>query len=451
MRRLLNPWLLAGLVLGGAGIAIRIHNALAYGLNMGYDASFNWTYILGLMKSWALPAPDAGWSTAHPPFYYYASAAIGHALGRPPGAVQIAATRLFGSALGIVSVALAVTLVLRVDPGNFRRALLAGALLLFLPVHIYMSAMLNEEIVVSGFTSIVVTALALELSRSGPPRRPLLSAAGIGLVAGLALLTKLTGALVIGVAALSFAIASWRGRKPGIGAARIGLLLSVALASGGWYFIRNWVEYGYLYPYALQAHEVMFSMPPGSRGLFDYVYLPFSTFTNPNLLSADLLHSVWGSTYHTVWFDGYRHFMAKQDPAVTRAAIAILTLALLPTAAFLWGLARGAARVLRGELGPDLPQLLLVAATLGGYAFFTWRNPWFATVKGSYLLGISVPFAYYASETLDRWTQPGGIGSLAIWAWLALLVAAVAVTFTFGPVFEKPLELPGIDWKPVTP
>ena len=451
MRWLRDPWILVGLVLGGVGIAIRIHNAFAYGINMGFDASFNWTYILGLMKSWALPAPEAGWSTAHPPFYYYASAVIGHALGRPSGAVQIAATRLFGSALGIVAVALAVHLVLRVDPGNRRRAVLAGGLLLFLPVHIYMSAMLNEEIVAAGFASIVVAALAWEFSSSTPDRRPLLSAAGIGLAAGLALLTKLTGVLVVCVAAASFAIASWRDHAPRTGAARIAVLLAVALPTGGWYFIRNWLEYGYLYPYALEAHQVMFTMPPGSRSLFDYIYLPLSTLTNPDLLSPELLRSVWGSTYLTVWFDGYRHFLAQHDPTVTRAAIVILTLALLPTAAFLWGVARGVARVLRGQLGADLPQLLLVAATIAGYLLFSWRNPWFATLKGSYLLGLSVPFAFYASETLERWTRPGRAGSLFVWAWLAVLVASVAVTFTFGPVFEKPLELPGIDWEPITP
>ena len=33
--------------------------------------------------------------------------------------------------------------------------------------------------------------------------------------------------------------------------------------------------------------------------------------------------------------------------------------------------------------GPDLPLLLLVALTLLGYVFFTWRNPWFAAIKGT--------------------------------------------------------------------
>lgn len=446
-----DPWLILGLALASAGIAIRVHNAYAYGLNMGYDASFNWSYIRQLMGSWALPAPDAGWSTAHPPLYYYAAAALGRALGHPAAPIQIAWTRLFGTALGLVSIALGVALVWRVDPGNRRRALLAGGLLLFLPAHIYMSAMLNEEIVAAGLISVALVALAWELCLETPPGRPLLRAAGIGAVGGLALLTKLSGVLVIGAAAGTLAIVHWRSSSPVIGAARVGVLVVAALGTGGWYFVHNWMEYGYLYPYALEAHELMFTMPPGDRGVLDYLYLPLSTFWDPNLLSPGLLHSVWGSTYLTVWFDGHRHFLAKQDPALTRAAIALMTLALVPTAAFLRGLARGVARLARGQFGPDLPLLLLVALTLAGYTLFTWRNPWFATLKGGYLLGLSVPFAFYASEALDRWLRPGGARAVLLWIWLGVLVLTVAATFTIGPVFRKPVELPGIDWTPVSP
>ena len=73
-----------GLLLGLAGIAIRVNNALRYRTHLGFDANFNWEYIQALMQSWALPDPDAGWSTARPPLFYYASAAIGRAVAAPP-------------------------------------------------------------------------------------------------------------------------------------------------------------------------------------------------------------------------------------------------------------------------------------------------------------------------------------------------------------------------------
>ena len=53
MRWLRDPWILVGLVLGGVGIAIRIHNAFAYGINMGFDAAVNWMCVVGLLVAWA--------------------------------------------------------------------------------------------------------------------------------------------------------------------------------------------------------------------------------------------------------------------------------------------------------------------------------------------------------------------------------------------------------------
>ena len=42
-----------------AAVAIRVHNALHYPADWGFDASFNWRYIYRLTQDWALP-PLAG-------------------------------------------------------------------------------------------------------------------------------------------------------------------------------------------------------------------------------------------------------------------------------------------------------------------------------------------------------------------------------------------------------
>ncbi len=77
MKRLLahRVWLpVSALALLGA--AIRVHNALRYPPDWGFDASFNWRYIYRLTQSWELPAPDAAWATADPPLYFYLSGLI---------------------------------------------------------------------------------------------------------------------------------------------------------------------------------------------------------------------------------------------------------------------------------------------------------------------------------------------------------------------------------------
>ena len=85
--------------------------------------------------------------------------------------------------------------------------------------------------------------------------------------------------------------------------------------------------------------------------------------------------------------------------------------------------------------------------TLAGYVLFTWRNPWFAAVKGSYLLGLAVPFSFYASEVLSDWTRGRDARSWLVWATLGLLALAVAATFTYGPIFAKWGEYPGLEWR----
>ena len=62
------------------GLGIRIYNAFHDPIGWGFDSEENWRYIARLMRSWSLPAPDADWSTAHPPFFYYLSALTARAL-----------------------------------------------------------------------------------------------------------------------------------------------------------------------------------------------------------------------------------------------------------------------------------------------------------------------------------------------------------------------------------
>jgi hypothetical protein len=435
----LSAWEIAGIALATAGISLRIHNALAFPIDKGYDAAANWQYVQILLDGWRLPAPDEGWSTAHPPFFYALAAAVGRALGHPARETVIHCVRLLTAAAGLLAPVLAMLLALRSDPRP-HRVLLAGALVWLLPVHIYMSAMLSEEIWVSTFTSLAVVGAAWDLGerRGGMGRAP-----WVGIAAGLALLTKLTGVLAIAAAAGAYLLDGWRRGRLREGALRAALVAGLAGLIGGWFYLHNWITYGYLYPQDLDVHAVMFSMPPGARGWLDYVWIPPALFANPDPLSPGLLRSVWGSAYVTVWFDAHRHFFPRDGADVLWAARALVWLGLLPTAAFVVGVWRGLRRAPRG--GPDLPLLLLLALTLAGFAAFTLGNPWFVTVKGSFLLGLAVPFAYYASEVLADWTCARPAWAVPVWIGLAALAVTVVACYWHGLLFLK-TDDPGLQW-----
>ena len=429
------------------GVGMRVNNAVQYPVNLGFDAPENWRYIHQLMHSWELPSPESDWATAHPPFFYYASAGLGQLVGEHEADPAVILIRLLGSAIGLVAIALCVLLVVRIDPQVPRRAWLAAALLLLLPVQLYMSAMLNEEIWAAALVSIVAVGAALEMHRRTPTEGPgaLVRALGLGFAGGLALLTKASGILVIAAAAGAALIAGWKRGTLRPALAWAAALLAVALLVGGWFYARNFVSWGYLYPQDLAVHEVMFTMPPGERGFGDYLFVPLSTWTDPQLVNPDLLRSVWGSTYVTFWFDGHRHYLARESPSVTYAGTLILFLALLPTAAFFVGLLRGARRAFSRPASADTPLLLLTALTVVGYLVFTAANPWFAAVKASYLLGLAAPFSFYTSEVLSDWTRGRNTRSTLVWCILLLLFLAIVVVFTYGPVYWNWAGR-GIEW-----
>ena len=422
-------------------VAVRVHNAFRYPPDWGFDATFNWRYIYRLTEDGRLPHPAAGWSTADPPLFFAVAAALMKGSG-----FQLVLIPLLNTLIGFGIVVLAVRLVQRADPTNSRRALLAGSLLLFLPAHIHMSAMVSEEMGVAFLTSLVVFALATTGGAEAGFRLGLRRMAGVGLAAGLAALTKLTGVLAAATAVASIALDGVRRAELRRSAAAIALLLAVAFASGGWYYARNRALYGYFQPFGLPAHQRMFEMPPGQRGILDFVRIPASTFTHPQLLDPDLLRSVWGSTYVTVWFDGHRYFLPRDSRAVDRLGGLTLLLALLPTIAFAVGAGRGARRAWRSPGTPDTPLLLLTAFVLSSYALYNWQNPWFVVVKGTSLLALCLPFAFYASETLDRWMQASRRSARALWIVLGLLAIAVVLSGTFDLVFEK-TEVSGLPWQ----
>jgi len=434
----------ASLLLALAAVAIRLHNALRYPPDWGFDATFNWRYIYRLSQDWSLPPLEAGWSTSDPPLFYFVSAVALRALsalGARDAAVFV--IPLLSALAGLAIVALAFSLTRRAAPADSLRSALAGLLLLYLPAHIQLSAMVNEGMLLALLTSVAVYTLALRDQR--PARHPLAQPAAVGLASGLALLTKLSGALAILTGVATYAADGWRSGARARAGLRIAVLLAVSLAVGGWFHARVQAATGSLQPFALGPHAGMLSLPPGERGLADFLRVPLATFRDPQLLNPDLLRSVWGSTFVTVWFDGHRYFLPRESAAVTRLGTLTLALALLPTAAFCLGIARGARRCSRGGGALDLPLLLLCAGTLASYAWFTWRNPFFSVVKGTSLLGLCLPYAFYASETLAGWLR--GRFARPVAGLLLALAVCVALSGTFDLVFTK-TEVSGLPWPP---
>ena len=68
------------------------------------------------------------------------------------------------------------------------------------------------------------------------------------------------------------------------------------------------------------------------------------------------------------------------------------------------------------------------------------------TLKAGYLLGLSLPFAWWSSRTLAYWISRPGALRWTVIVWLATLGIAVTLTFTTGQIFEK-IDGPGLPWQ----
>ena len=234
------------------------------------------------------------------------------ALGARDAAVY--AIPLLSVLAGLGVVALAVALARRATPADPLRAALAGLLLLFLPAHLHMSAMVNEEMLVALLTSSAVFGLAV--ARAQPAR---------GRLAGARWGSRRARAAHEAVrrASRSPRRRDLRGRRLSRAAARARPRApprswSSRSLVGGWFHARSLLATGSPQPFGLPAHAACSRCRPASAGSATTCACRSPPSATRSCSNPDLLRSVWGSTFVTVWFDGHRYFLPRESRAVSR-------------------------------------------------------------------------------------------------------------------------------------
>jgi 4-amino-4-deoxy-L-arabinose transferase-like glycosyltransferase len=128
-------------------------------------------------------------------------------------------------------------------PDRPARRLLAFALFAFNPMLLYIAGSANNDNLVT-----LLGALMLWLSLRALERGfPWLNTVAIGLVWGLAMLTKLNGLLLLVPWSAALLVASWDRRDWQLFLSRALAIMVLALGLAGWWFVRNELLYGELF------------------------------------------------------------------------------------------------------------------------------------------------------------------------------------------------------------
>jgi len=187
------------------------------------------------------------WTANHPPLYYALVAVplrVGGDSGHPVRGVLAARLVSVGlSALGLIAVAY---VVLQLAPGRPQLAVAATGLIALLPSFISISARVYNDSL-AFLTATMALAAAVVFVVRGPSVARL---AAVSAGAALAALTRASGLLVAGVAAVAVLVAVWRAgggstrRRLGRAVVWAGAVGAAVAAAAGWFYLRNLTLYG---------------------------------------------------------------------------------------------------------------------------------------------------------------------------------------------------------------
>ncbi len=329
-------------------------------------------------------------------------------------------------------------------PGQPAIALLATALVAFLPQFAFLhGAVTNDVLIIFLCSAALWQMLRLWLEGTTAVRLLLL-----GVTIGLAVLTKMAGLLLLPLAALLLVMLAWQGWRSGQGAAQsaqhfatsLTLVLGPALLLSGWLLWRNWMLYG-----DVTAVNQFVALAGGPRPFtlrqvwadLDRVALSSVAFFGwMNVLPPRWLHAIWlgfallaggGLLLDAVrWLRGGE----QVTPAMRQRLLAVVWLAfwvLLVSAAWLRFMLHTAA-----DQGRLLFPALLPFALFLAWGVAQWRQPalfWgvagLALFTSTYALFVTLPGAYRQASLLAQGQLPPTATSLDIAMGQGLSLVAV--------------------------
>ena len=345
-----------------------------------------------------------------PPLYYLLQTPV-YALSGG----DLLALRLASALLGAGAVIGAWAVIRAALPGRRSLALAGAGFVAFLPQHLSILASVNNDALAELVVALTLWA-AVAYLRGARRVRPLT----LGVLAGIALITKTTIYFLAGIVVLAVLL-RWRRERwpPRTAAAHLAAVILPALLIGGVWWARNLDTYGGTDFAGLDRHD---AVTVGQLRTDEYI---------ENTLGGSewqYVKNLVRTTFHSFW--GQFGWMAVPLPGTVYRALWVITLGLLAGAAiYAWR-----ERLPRALDGPGRDALIVFAIViLLVSAAFLLYNRSFVQFQGRYLYPALVPLALgvaaglrgwaglvFGRRALADWLPLAAIGALALFALYAL-------------------------------
>ncbi len=442
-RRFVTPALVqrlpaASLVLGlAAWAALFARKLVRLPLTIGFDVQSHLQYVDLIATRRAVPLATDGWSTFHPPLFYALGAMLAGAgaADSASGRLTLKALVFAAGMLGLVATAALARRLLPGDPAGRALAILFAAVL---PVNLYSAAYFSNESLHTLLASLALVATVDVLLAKRPPAWRL---ALLGVLLGLAALTKFTVLVLLPVLLAFVAGKLWRvDREPParVASQLLAAILPVA-AIAGWFYLRNWLHFG-------DPLMVNWGRMPGAGHTW-WQQPGFHTFAYFTRFGEALAHpymagfrSFWDSTYSTFWGDGFiagRVYPADRHGFWSYDFMSIGYWAALPATGLLFaGALRGALFALRDPEPRRRAAFALLACaawvTTLAYLYLALRLGFFGQAKATYLLPLLTPLALWFAlgfRALEAKLLPHPLARAALHGWLTAFAGVLYLGF----------------------
>ena len=370
-------------------------------LTIGFDARHHLAYVAFLREHGAIPLATDGWSMYHPPLFYAASAGLA-SIGEWMSGVKTPQlpVKLLPFLCGLGGVWVAFALARRLFPDDLRVRSLAVVFAAVLPMNLYGAAYFSNEM---SHAFLVGLALLATVGALLATRTSVYRAAALGVLFGLAALTKFTAIALIPIALL-FLLCKLLAIERTSAARAGGLLVVFAVAVlgvAGWFYARTWIELGQplVGNWALPGADQTWWQQPGFHTLA--YYTGFGEALRQPVHAG--FHSFWDGIYATLWGDAGiagRVLPAQRHTFWNYEFMSMGYLLALPaTALVLFGAARCVRLGFRDADARRRAALCFLAtcAWAIGVAilYMTVRLPFFGQAKAFYGLSMGAPLALF--------------------------------------------------------